>query len=105
MNTWKTKYFGDNRFNFYGWIIAVLGICVVLIVLCVISLREVFSALHENALHSPESRLLLAIFAILAAILFVLLGIFCIACQNYFARVAKTIEEQDKKKNEPVRLT
>ena len=85
MITWKSKLFGDNRFNFYGWIgtgLLVIGISIVLVVM----------AIHAGAIHSPSCLLL-------GAIYFILLGHFGVALQNYHARVAKNIEAADEKKS------
>ena len=84
MTTWKSKLFGDNRMNFYGWIgagLMVFGISIV----------AVLRAFAIGALKSPSCLLL-------GAIYFVLLGCFCIALQNYCARVAKNIEAEDAAK-------
>lgn len=87
MKTWKSKLFGDNRMNFYGWIaggVLVIGV----------SLLFVLWALLAGALRSPECLLLLAIY-------FILLGHLGLALQNYHARVARSIEaEEEKKKNQ-----
>ena len=85
MTTWKSKLFGDNRFNFYGWIgtgLLVIGISIFLVVM----------AIHAGAIHSPSCLLL-------GAIYFILLGHFGVALQNYHARVAKNIEAADEKKS------
>jgi hypothetical protein len=87
MKTWKSKLFGDNRLNFYGWIGG--GLFVIGISLCL-----VLWALRAGALQSPECLLLLAIY-------FILLGHLGLALQNYHARVAKSIEAEDEmKKND-----
>ncbi len=85
MTTWKSKLFGDNRFNFYGWIGA--GLAVIVVSICMIIM-----AIRAGALHSPICLLLVAIY-------FVALGHFCVALQNYHARVAKNIEAEDAKKS------
>jgi hypothetical protein len=85
MNTWKTKLFGDNRLNFYGWIVTGLLIFGA-------SLWYVIRAINLGAGRSPSGLLLIAIF-------FVLLGHFGIALTNYCARVAKTLEAQDAEKD------
>jgi hypothetical protein len=85
MITWKSKLFGDNRFNFYGWIgtgLLVAGIS------CWCAVRAVLI----GAIRSPTCLLLLAIY-------FILLGHFFIVLQNYWARVAKNIEAEDAKKS------
>ena len=84
MNTWKSKLFGDNRLNFYGWMAGGL-------VLIGASLWFVLGAFRTGALYSPERHMLLAIYL-------VLLGHLGIALQNYHARVARSIEAEDQKK-------
>ena len=86
MSAWKTKLFGDNRMNFYGWISAVL-------LVGAFSIWLVLKALRAGASHSPEGLLLLAIYV-------VLLGHFGIAAQNYCARVAKALESEEAQENE-----
>jgi hypothetical protein len=84
MTTWKSKLFGDNRFNFYGWIgtgLFVMGFSIYMVVL----------AIRAGALRSPSCLLLVAIY-------FIAVGHFCISLQNYCARVAKAIEIEDEKK-------
>ena len=86
MITWKTKVFGDNRVNFYGWmccslLVMGLSVCIVLM------------AIHADALRSPVCLLL-------AAIYLIVLGHFGIALQNYCARAARAIETEDAKKKE-----
>ena len=86
MSTWKSKLFCDNRFNFCGWIFAgsaVIGV----------SLWCVLKAIQGGASSSPTCLLL-------GAIYFIVFGHFCIALQNYCARVAKNIEAEDAKKND-----
>jgi hypothetical protein len=86
MSTWKSKLFGDNRLNFYGWIFGALpGVGV--------SLWCVLKAIQDGAISSPTCLLL-------GAIYFIVLGHFCIALQNYCARVVKNIEAEDAKKND-----
>jgi len=87
--TWKSKLFGDNRLNFYGWIVAGLVVFGISIAATVIALN----ADDAKALRSPVCLLLVAIY-------FVLLGHFGIALQNYCSRVAKNIELEDKKRDE-----
>jgi hypothetical protein len=86
MSNWKSKMFGDNRINFYGWIgsgCAVVGG----------SLWAVSKAINLGALQSPTCLLL-------GAIYFVAIGQFCLGLQNYCSRVAKNIEAEDAKKAE-----
>ena len=82
MANWKSKLFGDNRFNFYGWIAAGLFIVGV-------SVWFVIRAIQAGAFRSPVSLLL-------GAIYFVLLGHFGLALQSYHARAAKHLESQAK---------
>jgi hypothetical protein len=86
MSTWKTKLFGDNRFNFYGWIF--MGILII-----GVSLWCLARAIYEGADRSPTCLLL-------GAVYFIVMGHFGVALQNYCVRVAKTIEEEDAKKND-----
>jgi hypothetical protein len=76
--TWKTKLLGDNRSNFYGWL--VVGVTIF-----GASLWYVIRAINLGADESPIGLLLIAIF-------FVLLGHFGIALANYSARVAKILD-------------
>ena len=76
--TWKTKLFGDNRKNFYGWIVVGL-------LLLAASFRYVIRAINLGAGQSPIGLLLMAIF-------FILLGHFGIALTNYCARVVKILD-------------
>ena len=76
--TWKTKLFGDNRLNFYGWLVVGLLILGA-------SFRYGIRAINLGAGQSPIGLLLIAIF-------FVLLGHFGIALTNYCARVAKILD-------------
>jgi|GEM_PF-6032416 len=85
MKTWKTKLFGDNRFNFYGWIVVGL-------LICGSSLWYVVRAIKLGAGRSPTGLLLMAIY-------FVLIGHFGIALTNYHSRVAKTLESEEQEKD------
>ena len=76
MKTWKSKLFGDNNLNFYGWIIAGL-------IVCAGSLFVAITAL----LHKDTNMMLLSLYS-------VLIGMFCLQLQNYHSRVA---EKMDKK--------
>jgi predicted MFS family arabinose efflux permease len=82
MITWKTKLFGDNRMNFYGWIVAGLLIVFSSFVLFVLAFFQ-----------KDEAQTI-----VLAAIWVVVGGHFCLALQNYLARVAKAIETDDEQK-------
>ena len=76
MKSWKTKLFGDNNLNFYGWIIA--GVIV-----CAGSLFVAITAL----LRKDTNMMLLALYS-------VLIGMFCLQLQNYHSRVADKIDKQ-----------
>ena len=82
MTSWKTKLFGDNRLNFYGWIF-----CGLLVVGA--SIWFVIKAIRLGAFQSPVSFLL-------GAIYIVLLGHFGLALQNYHSRVAKHLDSKEK---------
>jgi len=84
MSGWRTKVFGDNPFNFYGWIFAGL-----FIIGC--SGREMLLALRAQTDLGQENHLLLAIY-------FLLLGQFAMSMQNYCARAAKRLDEKELKK-------
>lgn len=86
MKTWKSKLFGDNRFNFYSWICAGLFVIGV-------SLWCAIRAVSAGALEAPESLLLLAIY-------FILLGRFGLALQSYHARVAERLDSEERKKDD-----
>jgi hypothetical protein len=84
MKTWKSKLFGDNCFNLFGWIaagMAVMGVSL----LCIIK------AIQSGAYSSPTCLLL-------GAIYFIVLGHFGISLQNYCSRVARNIEAEDAEK-------
>ena len=83
MKTWKSKLFGDNRMNLYGWITAGL-------LTNGVSLWFLLWALSAGALQSPECLLLVAIY-------FIVCGHFCLALQSYCARVVERIESEKKK--------
>ena len=84
---WKTKLFGDNRFNFYGWIAAGL-------ILTGFSVWLVLQAIRLGVNRSPTAMMLLAVYLIL-------LGHFWLALQNYCARLGKAIETDDQQSEEP----
>lgn len=86
MANWKTKLFGDNRMNFYTWIVG--GLLVI-----IVSLGFAIRALGAGAVVSPESWLLFAI-------CLVLLGQFGLGLQNYCARVGQKLDKQDEKRND-----
>lgn len=83
---WKTKLFGDTRLNFYGWIFGGLFIIGA-------SLWFIVLGLRAGATRSPTCLLLLAIY-------FILLGIFCLALQNYHSRVARLLDSERARKDE-----
>lgn len=79
MSNWKSKLFGDNSLNFYGWLFA--GSMIVCF-----SLVHVCRALGaDGGRFSRQESLLLAIWLIL-------LGQFLLALQKYLARVGRTLE-------------
>ena len=83
MAGWRTKIFGDTRFNFYGWIfcgLLVLGGAA----------REVMLALRAVTGQAQENHLLMAICILL-------IGQFAMSMQNYCARVAKVLDEESNK--------
>jgi hypothetical protein len=85
MKTWKSKLFGDNRLNFYGWIFAAL--------FCIsISVWALIKAFEKGAVRSPVALMLVAIYLIV-------LGHFGLALQNYCSRVAERIESDDGKQD------
>jgi hypothetical protein len=75
---WKTKLFGDNRFNFYGWIFG--GLLIV-----GASLWLIIRAFGDGAGQSPTCQILLAIYL-------VQMGHLGLALQNYHARVARSLD-------------
>ena len=94
------KLFGDNQFNFYGWFFATIVSFFVGLILFLNSCGYYGKAFREGiAMRSPEGSLLAAIYFVLLAILWVLSVFLCLALQNYFVRVSKTIEEQKAKKD------
>ena len=84
MNNWKMKLFGDNRMNLYGWIAAGTLSIVASIFAVVVALKFLDSKY--------------AVFLLLLAIWVPVLGLFGLALQNYCARVAKSLEDEDKRK-------
>jgi hypothetical protein len=86
MKTWKSKIFGDNYLNFYGWILAGLSVVGA-------SFYFVLKAVLAGGIRSPQSQLLLAIY-------FLLLGHFGIAVHNYLARAARSIESAEENDGE-----
>ena len=79
MKNWKTKLFGDNAFNFYGWILAA-------VLVFVISARYILAGGHAESAQAMQRDMFLAIYI-------VLLGCFGLLLQNYLARLAVKLEE------------
>ena len=77
MKSWKSKLFGDNKLNFYGWIITGLLICA----------GSLFVAI--TALTQQDTIMMLL------ALYLVLIGMFCLQLQNYHSRVAGKIDTQN----------
>ena len=82
MITWKTKLFGDNAMNFWGWLFASLLVAVA-------SVIPVLLALRLGAVKSSTDMLLIAIYL-------VVMGHFCLAQSNYFARVSEKLDAAKK---------
>ena len=82
MKNWKTKLFGDNAFNFYGW-----NLAAVLILAC--SARDVLAAARAESAVLMQRDLLIAIYI-------VMLGCFGLLLQNYLARLATKLDEKTK---------
>ncbi|MFN7561510.1 MAG: hypothetical protein ACK5TH_07005 [Prosthecobacter sp.] len=82
MKNWKTKFFGDNAFNFYGWNFAA-------VLVLVGSVRYVLAAARAESAVVMQRDLLIAIYI-------VLLGCFGLLLQNYLARLAAKLEEKTK---------
>ena len=83
---WKTKLFGDNSTNFYGWILG--GLVVIGVSLWLAGL-----AIDAGAFESPVCLLLLAIYS-------VLLGILGVTLQNYHSRVAQSLDAKRQRNDE-----
>jgi hypothetical protein len=83
----QAKISGDNWMNYWGW--RFTGVLVLFVTLGIIGV----AIFWEDAPKSPECLLLIAIWM-------VLMGHFCLALQNYGARVIRTIEAEERKKNE-----
>lgn len=81
MKTWKSKLFGDNNLNFYGWIVT--GVIV-----CAGSLFVAVTALLRN----NTTMMMLALYL-------VLIGIFCLQLQSYHSRVAEKIDRKSGAEN------
>ena len=79
MKNWKTKFFGDNAFNFYGCNFAA-------VLILVGSARYVLAAARAESAVVMQRDLLIAIYI-------VLLGCFGLLLQNYLARLAVKLEK------------
>ena len=77
MKSRKSKLFGDNNLNFYGWIITGLIVCAGSLFVAITAL------LYEN------------IIMMMLALYLVLIGMFCLQLQNYHSRVAEKIDQQN----------
>jgi len=84
MKNWKSRLFGDNHINFYGW-------CVAGVVVLGGSLWYVKRAVNIGATGTSDGLLLIAIY-------FVLLGHFAIALHNYVASLARKLEADDERR-------
>jgi len=82
MKNWKSKLFGDNSMNFYGWLVAGLFAIGA-------SCYYVKRGLDADQYLSSQGALLLAIY-------FILLGHFGIAWHSYLARVAEKLDVPKK---------
>ncbi|MEM8883662.1 MAG: hypothetical protein AAGD14_06330 [Planctomycetota bacterium] len=80
MNGWKSKLFGDNTLNFWGWLVAGVTILVA-------SAAAVLYAVTIGAYRSPEAILLFAIWVLLV-------GVFGVLLQSYLARVARKLDTE-----------
>jgi len=92
---------GDNRMNFYGWkFTGALVLCASLLISAWSGVIMVHGhiAQGENQSIEPQDSFLRAIWVVLLAILIILVGHFALALQNYHARVAQAIEDDDAKK-------
>lgn len=77
MKSLKSKLFGDNNLNFYGWIITGLIVCAGSLFVAITAL------LHENTI------------MMMLSLYLVLIGMFCLQLQNYHSRVAEKIDKQN----------
>jgi hypothetical protein len=80
MKNWKSKLFGDNAFNFYGWNLAAAFILVG-------SARYALAGAHAESALVMQRDLLIAIYI-------VMLGCFGLLLQNYLARLAAKLDEK-----------
>lgn len=79
MKHWKTKLFGDNAFNFYGWTLAA-------VLVFVSSTRYMLAGARAESAQAMQRDMLLGIYILL-------LGCFGLLLQNYLARLAVKLEE------------
>lgn len=79
MKNWKTKLFGDNAFNFYGWNLAAVFVLVG-------SARYVLAGAHAESAQAMQRDMLLGIYILV-------LGCFGLLLQNYLARLAVKLEK------------
>ena len=84
MKHWKTRLFGDNSFNFYGWIVAGL-------VVLGWSAYFVKRGLDADQYLSAQAAYLIAIYMLL-------LGCFGVVLHTYLARVAEKLDAPKKEK-------
>ncbi len=81
MSAWKTKLFGDNALNFWGWIFASIIVVGTSLFTLVVAMKI--------GMHTSTDMLLLAIYLVLT-------GHFCLAQTNYFARIAEKLDAAKK---------
>jgi hypothetical protein len=86
MKKWKTRIFGDNQLNFYGWSIGGL-------IVMGASVWFVLHAIRAGAGNTGGGALLVGIY-------FLLLGHFGLGLHNYAARVAQKLDADDKEGDE-----
>lgn len=79
MKNWKTKLFGDNAFNFYGWNLAA-------VLVFVSSTRYMLAGARAESAQVMQRDMLLGIYILL-------LGCFGLLLQNYLARLAVKLEK------------
>jgi hypothetical protein len=76
--SWKSKIFGDNTVNFYGWIVT--GVLV---------FAYTFSVAWHALKRQDSAGVLFAIFIILS-------GMFALQLQNYHARLSEKLDSETK---------
>ena len=84
MSNWKTRLFGRNRFNFYSWVFAGVGVIIGAMVLVAVA-----AMLYEDGKKDPAQ------FALLFAIVLLLIGLFGVAVQEYLARYVDATEREE----------